>query len=414
MRQRRGVNLQSIKWQNRGVVLETLWRQQPLARKDLAARTHLTAATLTNIVTEFIDAGIVQEVGPGEPGRGRRPTLLRFAADSAFIIGVNLSRTSVDVGVFNMALDCLHLITHPVDVYQAQPVPDTLADLIRQALVESAIDVTHAAGIGVSGFGPLGAKDDVRPSPPSFAQWNRLPLVDLLGKSFQLPVWIENDANADALAELWLGAGRSYSNFIYVVSHSGLGAGVILNGRLFKGSTGIAGELGHTSIDPYGPHCDCGNRGCVELYSNEPAIVRYVCDRFKAGRSTGLTQSAGNQLEDLTLDRVINAALDGDDLAREAIVQACHALGLSLVSAVNLLDPEAIIIGHKLNRTGTMGLSVIRAVVQERAFPQAASNLEILTGELTEFVSVTGAACCALSGLFQEPHHLLAGSFSDL
>lgn len=404
MRQPKGANLQSVKWQNRAVVLETLWRHQPIARKDLAARTQLTAATLTNIIAEFVDTGIVHEIGPGEPGRGRRPTLLTFVADSAYVVGLNLSRTDISVGVFDIGLDCHHLITRPATIATSSSLAETLIDLVHLAIDQSQIDPDRIAGIGISAMGPLSAKDGIIFSPPTFSQWSNVPLGTLMSDTFDRPVWLENDANADALAEHWLGAGKPYNNFIYVESHSGLGAGIILNGRLFTGSNGIAGELGHTSIDRNGPRCDCGNFGCVELYSSGPAIIRRVREEFKAGKPTQLTLCAGNDLERLTFDQIIQAAQDSDPLAVDVIQEASHALGLGLVNAVNLIDPEAVIIGHRLNRTGDICLAPIREVIQAQAFPQAATNLIILAGDLTESVGVTGAACCALNGVFQQPY----------
>ncbi len=407
MRQRRGVNLQSVKWQNRGVVLETLWRHQPLSRKDLADRTHLTAATLTNIIAEFLAFGIVQEIGPGEPGRGRRPTLLSLVPDSAYVVGINISRTDINVGIFDMALDRQHLLVFPVDITVPLAMIDVLVELIQRAIDESEVEVECVVGIGISGFGPLGRLEEEAVTGATLDHWSKLPLRQALRQAFRLPVWIENDANADTLAEYWLGAGKPFNNFLYVESHSGLGAGVIWNGRLYTGCSGIAGELGHTSVNPQGPQCACGNYGCVELYSSGPAIVRRVRECHAGGRLTTLIDVAGPDLAALTFDHVIQAARQDDPLAREVIDAACHALGLSLVTAVNLLDPEAIIIGYELNRMGDECLRPIRALINERAFPQAAANVHILAGELTEFVGLTGAACCALNGVFQEPYLLL-------
>jgi glucokinase len=177
-----------------------------------------------------------------------------------------------------------------------------------------------------------------------------------------------------------------------------------LNGRLYTGYTGVAGELGHTSIDFQGPRCACGNRGCVELYSSGPAIVRRVQQAY-AGATNGIW--AENGLTDLTFDQVILAAKDGDRVCIAALQDAARALAQSLVNVINLIDPEAIIIGYKLNEAGEICLDPIREVIHQQAIPQAAAHGAILTSELQSPVGVTGAACRALSGLLQNPALLL-------
>jgi predicted NBD/HSP70 family sugar kinase len=403
----RGANLQSVKWQNRAVVLETLWRYQPLSRKDLAQRTRLTAATLTNIVSELIDAEIVQEVGLGEQKLGRRPMMLTFIADHYYLIGVNLSRTDLSIAVFDMMLHVQYRLECPITTRIGGGTAETLIHLIRQAIQESGVDPGRIIAIGISSPGPLSVEEGVIYAPPSFSEWSNLPLGKLTEQAFNLPVWLENDANANALAEHWLGAGRSFNNFIYVENHSGVGSGIILEGRLFSGSAGVASELGHTSIDRHGPRCPCGNYGCVELYSSGPAVVANVRERHARGAPTLLAETGGDDLCSLTLDQVILAALHGDRLAIEVVQEASRALALGLVNAINLIDPEAVIIGHKFSRLGEICLGPVREIIQQQAWPRVAARMNILASRIPEPVAVTGAACRALSGLLQDPSLLM-------
>lgn len=403
-----GTNLQSVKWQNRAAVLETLWRRQPLSRKDLADHTHLTAATLTNIVAELLDAGIVQEIGHGAQKLGRRPMMLSFVADSYYLVGVNLSRTDLSIALFDMMLQVQYLLVRPCGL-RIGDAAETLIYLIHQAIEESGLPPQRIIGIGISSPGPLSVKEGVIYAPPHFAEWSNVPLGKLMQQAFNLPVWLENDANANALAEHWLGAGRNYNNFIYVENHSGLGSGIVLDGRLFNGSAGVAAELGHTSIDRHGPRCPCGNYGCVELYASGPAIVAQVQHAHAAGMPTSLVRVAGPDLRTLTFDHVIEAAQAGDPLAADTLREASRALGLGLVNAINLIDPEAVIIGHKLNAAGELALDPIRQVISQQAIPQAAARLNILASQIPEPVGVTGAACHALSSLLRDSHYLLHG-----
>ncbi|MBI5957214.1 MAG: ROK family transcriptional regulator [Chloroflexi bacterium] len=402
----RGANLEQVKWQNRAVVLETLWRFQPLSRKDLAERTHLTAATLTNIVSELIAAGLVHEVGLGEQLLGRRPMMLSFAPEGYMLIGANLSRTELSIALFDLLLRVHYVLIRPIN-FRVGSAAETLIHLIGQVITLSKVEPARVLAIGISSPGPLSVEQGVIYAPPQFSDWSNLPLGRLVEQAFNLPVWLENDANANALAELWLGAGRAYNSFIYVESHSGVGSGIILDGRLYAGSAGVGSELGHTSIDRHGPRCPCGNYGCLELYASGPAMIERARTLYHNEEPTRLIHLAGPNLRDLTLDHLIDAALEGDSLALHVIQDACRSLGAGLVNAINLLDPEAVIVGHKLNRLGELALAPIRDVIQQQAIPQAAARPNILVSQRPEPVAVTGAACRALSGLLHRPDLLL-------
>lgn len=400
---RQGSNLQRVKWQNRAAVLQTLWRYQPLSRKDLADRTRLTPATLTNIIANYLATGVLREIGLGEQTVGRRPMMLSFVPEYGHIVGVNLSRQRLRIAIFDMRLRIHCTNDWPIDTRIAGDAADTLIALVRQVIAESGIDLRQIRAIGISSPGPLSVAEGVIYAPPDFDEWSNLPLGKRVQQAFDLPVWLENDSNANALAEQWIGAGQTVNSFIYVENHTGVGSGIILNGRLFTGSAGIASELGHTSIDRNGPRCPCGNYGCVELYSSGSAIVQQIRDAHRTGTPTALTQVAGPTLASLTFDHVLDAARHGDALAVKVLRDASRAVGLGLVNAINLIDPEAVIIGHKLNKAPEICLPVIREVIRQQAVPQAAARLNVLSSALSEPIDVTGAACRALSGLLQRP-----------
>lgn len=404
---RQGSNLQHVKWQNRAAVLQTLWRYQPLSRKDLADRTHLTPATLTNIIADYLATGLLQEIGLGEQTVGRRPMMLSFVPEYGTIVGVNLSRQRLRIALFDLRLRMLQLNDWPIDTRIAGgDAADTLIALLRQVIDESGAGPGAIRAIGISSPGPLSMAEGVIYAPPHFDEWSNLPLGQRVQQAFELPVWLENDSNANALAEQWIGAGQTFNDFIYVENHTGVGSGIILNGRLFTGSAGIASELGHTSIDRHGPRCQCGNYGCVELYSSGTAIVQQTRARHAAGRDTALTATAGPDLTLVSFDHILDAARAGDALAIDVLRDASRAVGLGLVNAINLIDPEAVIIGHKLNKVPDICLPVINDVIQEQTIPQAAARLNVLSSALSEPIDVTGAACRALSGLLQRPELL--------
>ena len=280
----------------------------------------------------------------------------------------------------------------------------TLADEGPQAVIErifSAIDYTlnlsnldpsQLDSISIAAAGAISIDTGVVTSSPNLPGWHNIPLRDIVNKKYNVNTLLINDASAAALGEHRFGAGKGANNLIYITVSTGIGGGIIINGKLYNGSSGSAGEIGHMTIDVNGPRCHCGNIGCLEALASGTAVAREAIRRIKQGRQSSLTKI---MVEDITAEKVGAAAEDGDPLALEVISEAATYLGVGMVNLVNIFNPEIIIVGGGMAKMGDLLLEPAREVVRERAFSLSAQMVRIVPAQLGDDAGVLGAAAFA-------------------
>ena len=244
-------------------------------------------------------------------------------------------------------------------------------------------------GLGVGAPGPLDPRSGVVFEPPNLAGWRDVPLAAMLQEAAGIPTWVENDANAAALAEAWVGVGTGVRDLIYITVSTGIGGGLILDGELYHGVSGTAGEVGHMTVEPEGPLCGCGRRGHLEAVASGGAIARMAQEAVRAGRETRLSALPSQAL---TAEAVAEAAAQGDALAREIYARAGSYIGLAVASLVNVLNPAMVVFGGGVSKAGDLLLEPVRRVVRERAFRRPAQAAQIVPAGLGDDVGVIGAA----------------------
>jgi len=265
-----------------------------------------------------------------------------------YFVGVDVGGTKVAAGLVNSAGEIAHRVRVPM------PAADAAAGL---AAVTSAIDTVRAAanpnlespspisGIGICAPGPLDPRTGVVINPPNLPGWRNFPLAELVSKTYSQPVRLDNDGNAAALAEALWGAGRGYGNVFCATIGTGIGTGIVFDGRIYHGRTGAAAEGGHMTIDYRGPRCGCGKLGCIEAFASGPAIARRACEKIASGRSSALLEYADGDLDRITSEMVGRASVAGDPLAKEILHETTLFLTVWLGNIVDLLEPDVVIIG---------------------------------------------------------------------
>jgi glucokinase len=268
-------------------------------------------------------------------------------SDPCFI-GVDVGGTKVAAGLVDSKGEISHQTRTPMVA------TDAAAGL---AAVTAAIDSVSAAvklnkasqrlisGIGICAPGPLCPRTGVVINPPNLPGWRNFPLAELVSKAYHLPVRVDNDGNAAALAEALWGAGRGYRNIFCATVGTGIGTGIVFDRRIYHGRTGAAAEGGHITIDYRGPRCACGKLGCIEALASGPAIARRASEKIAAGRSSSILEQAGGRLEQITSEMVGRAYLAGDLLAKEVLQETTMYLTVWLGNIVDLLEPDVMIIG---------------------------------------------------------------------
>jgi glucokinase len=271
-----------------------------------------------------------------------------------------------------------------------QAVIGRIVDSVRAALATASATKADLAAVAVVSPGPVDQVRGLVRNPPNLPGWESVPVVQILKDALGVRVILENDADAAALGEHAFGAGRDFRNMIFITVSSGIGGGIIVDGRIYRGATGAAGEVGHMVLDEAGPACGCGQRGCLEALASGTAIAARAA-ALAAGGATPLLARLAGESAPLTAEAVQRAALDGDAVAQRVIREAGHYLGLGVVNLVHVLNPNGIVIGGGVSHMGDLILEPAREVVRQRCFPLSQEGLRIVAGVLGDRAGALGA-----------------------
>jgi glucokinase len=263
------------------------------------------------------------------------------------------------------------------------------------ALGEAGVAAEDLSAVGVGAPGLSNPETGVLYTSPNLPGWRDVPLRDMIEAGLGRKAFIINDANAAAVGELHYGAARGARNFIYITVSTGIGGGIIVDGRIYTGAAGAAGELGHMVIDDEGPKCNCGNRGCWETLASGTALAREARLRIEGGAKTSILECAGGDIDEINAEAVHRAAQQGDSLAKELIARTAYYLGVGLANLVNIFNPEVIVIGGGLSHIGDMLLEPACEEAGRRAFPQSFRGVRFARAELGPNSGVIGAAAYA-------------------
>jgi glucokinase len=250
--------------------------------------------------------------------------------------------------------------------------------------------------ISIAAPGPLDPWKGIIHQAPNLPGWREVPLADIIHRTFKVPVHLNNDANLAALGEHRFGAGQGASDLIYITISTGIGGGIISQGRLLVGAKGLAGEVGHITLEPQGPPCGCGDRGHLEALASGPAIARRAVEEMEKGTETSITRLVEGELSKVTAKVVAQAAQEGDPLANSIFKEAGFYIGLGVTNLLHILNPELVIIGGGVSKAGDLLFDPIRATVKERAIPSIKEGVKIVPAALGDDVGLLGAAAFAL------------------
>ena len=276
-----------------------------------------------------------------------------------------------------------------------EAVINRILSAIDHLLNQRNINLPQLYGISIAAAGAIDFEKGLITSSPHLPGWHDVPLRDIVKEKYKVNTFLINEANAAALGEHYFGVGQGVNNLILLTVGTGIGGGIIINGRLYSGANGSAGEIGHITIDVNGPRCNCGNTGCLEALVSGTAVAKEAIERIRQGGMSSLTEIVGGKIENITAEKVSLAAQGGDSLASEVILKAATYLGVGLVNLVNIFNPEMIIIGGGMAKMGELLLNPARQVVREKAFQLPAQAVQIVFAQLGDDAGVLGAAVFA-------------------
>lgn len=379
-------------------VLRLIWDERAISRADIARRTGLSRSTVSEVVTELLATRLVDEAGEGASSGGRRPIVLEFQDDACVILGVDMGATHVSVALTDLRGRVLAWENRPFPVRSdPEGTRALIAEFCAECLRSWGGDPTRLVGIGIAVPCPVDPRHQDRFSTHVLPAWKGRAGFEALGARFGAPIFIDNDANLGAVAERWWGAGRGFDDFTYIKVATGVGAGHMVGGRIARGASGVAGEIGHMAIDLSGDPCDCGNRGCLQTFVGASSLVKRARQLLPEYPTSVLHQGA------LTIDAIENAALADDPLAIHVISTAADYLGIAVAGVLNLMNPGAVIIGGGIARLGERLLVPLRETVLRRTFVSSVAASEIMSSALGPRSIAIGAATIVLEAALGDP-----------
>jgi len=393
----KGTNLEDVLEINRSLILRLLRQTQASTRVELARASGLRQSTVTNIIHDLMNWNLVTETGTIHGNKGRRSISLSLDDRLYRVIGLRLARRFVSAGLFTLdgtLKSSRHQAIEPIEGYQQAlaTMKSLVADLLKEC-------EGRVAGIGLATPGPLFRHQGRIALMTYFPGWDRVSIQEDLQRTFQLPVYIEHDANAAALAEWNFGPGtRRNGTMIYVAAGQGIGSGIIIDGVLYEGKLGTAGEIGHMSISLDGPRCECGHNGCLELYCSITALLRMIREELPTHSESTLARRASINAKD-----VFTAADAGDTLAREVVRKVGRFLGFGLVNVINVFNPQHIIIGDELAQAGPVLLEAVHESVKEHTLRQIYEDVSIELSTFSLDPVVVGASALVVEELLAKP-----------
>jgi glucokinase-like ROK family protein len=399
---------------NTHIILNLIRQEGSISRAEIAKRTQLSRSTVSNIITALLEHGVVAEAGTGPSRVGRRPIMVNFNYQAGYVVGVDLGANHLLTLVTDLEGRVLAENERPVSVAAGPDVVlPALVSAIDEIVREAGVEMERVIGVGVGVPGPLDNRRGTLIMPPIMPGWHNFKFQACLEQRINKPIYIDNDANLGAIGERWRGAGQGYDHLAYIKIGTGIGCGLILDGQIYRGFAGSAGEIGHMSIEEDGPICTCGNYGCLESLAGGRAIARAALaasNRAQALVVPAAAQASDRRFAAATLpsaepgvEQVVRAALAGDEVSIEVLQVTGRRIGVAIANLINLLNPGLVIIGGGVSLAGDLLLEPIRQTVARRVLPVAMQYTRIVQAQLGREAIGIGAATLVLQQSFKSP-----------
>jgi predicted NBD/HSP70 family sugar kinase len=370
----------ALRGANRQRVLDVLARDGAVSQTELARRTGLSRATVFNIVGDLREAGVVSVTD--QVRRGRRVTEVMFSRRAGLVLGIDLDHQHLRVAVADLSHRLLgERLTEVSGDDSADSTMAVASEFVEEVLEDLEASHAEVLAVGMALPAPIDPRTGEVGSSAILPGWDGVPAAAAMAYRLGMPVLVDNDANLGALAEVTWGGSRGCDHLVYLKLGAGVGAGLVLDGRIYRGAAGTAGEIGHTTVDEHGALCRCGNRGCLESFVGSDALL-------------SLMRAAHDDV--LDLDDLVRVARDGAAGGQRVLADAGRFVGSALANLCNVLAPSRIVVGGELAAAGDLLLDPMRDVVRRQAIRAAAASVDIVASELGDRSEVLGALALVL------------------
>jgi N-acetylglucosamine repressor len=367
------------------------------SRVELARITGASVASMTGMVRRLIRKGLVVESGKSSGSLGRKPVSLTLRKELGHVIGVDLGSFLTRVVVADISGNLLYKLELPTQMAEGrQAVIRRTFDAVHRAIRESSLKRETLKGIGMAHSGVIDTQKGIVlcfPRPGQMTEWRNVPLRDMLEKEFAVPSALDDSARMMALAEKCFGLGRELNDALFIEVGMGIGASIFIDGKLYRGPGGSAGEFGHMTVDESGPLCSCGNRGCLEAMASCAAIIYAVSSAIEQGVNSRLPEMVDGSLDRIGVEVIVQAAQENDTLSVRVLHEAISRIGVMLADVINLLNPDCVVFAGPLFRHGgDFLLDQLKDVVRRRALEKSAREAKLRISSLGSEAAALGAA----------------------
>lgn len=391
---------------NLSSVLRYIHSNAPISRAQLAGVTGLNKSTVSSLIDELVERGLVRQTGLETSGTGRPATLLELNPWAGCIIGVEYGVDFVTVILANFGGEVIWRSHQNADPAEGQELTTAkVFELVDQAIEVCELRQARLLGLGIATPGTVQVEEGFLIYAPNL-DWRNIPFAQIYHHRYpNLPVYVDNDANAAAVGEHLFGAAQRVQDFVFLFAGVGIGAGLFLNGNLYRGQSGYAGEIGHSMFmaESFQLPCHCGNRGCWETYASQLSIIERVRSQLQARRSSSITNYMSDPNAPLTLDPIKQAAESGDNVALEVLHEAGQAMGIGVANVINIFNPSLVVIGGPLSMVGQFMLPGIQESIELHTLPEIRQLAQVVLSASGPDASVIGAVATVVEAIFSKP-----------
>jgi predicted NBD/HSP70 family sugar kinase len=378
-------NQQVVKRNNKSLVLQMIKDQAPLSRADISQRTGLNKSTVSSLVNELLDDELVYETGPGESSGGRRPVLLLFNQIAGYSIGIDIGVNYLLGILTDLQGKIVYEKNIPLNELDFQKVTIQVKEFIHHLIEETPASRYGVVGIGIGVPGMVNKEGEILLAPN--LGWKNTLLKQELEIEFDLPVIIENEANAGAYGEMRFGVGQLSENIVYISASIGIGVGLILKSELYRGKNGFSGESGHMLIDINGRTCSCGRNGCWEAYASEHALIKESNELFE---------------KEMSLEELIEEANKANIEVTQLFQRVGQYMGYGITNLVNTLNPQQVIIGNRMTMAKDYLNDSVKDAIFKQSLPFHHQDLSITFSELTIYSAALGVSAFVVENFFKQ------------
>ncbi|MFV2049394.1 ROK family protein [Metabacillus litoralis] len=377
-------NQHLVKKNNKALVLQLIMHREPISRADIAQISGLHKATVSSLVNELLEEELIYESGPGESSGGRRPVILHFNKVAGYAIGIDIGANYVLSVLTDLKGNIVLEKNHAVTLTPYPTIMNLVKSMIQSLMTEMPQSRYGVVGIGVGVPGIVNKEGTVLLAPN--LGWKNTNLKLDLEELFEVPVIVENEANAGAFCEQKFGAGKDYENMVYISAGIGIGVGIFLNRELYQGKNGFSGEMGHMIIDMNGKPCNCGSKGCWEAYASEHALLEQA---------------------ESSIETVLELAKNHDQTAQDLFKEIGKYLGIGINNIINTFNPDQVIIGNRLALAREWIEEPIKTTIENHTLTHHQNELQLDFSKLEQYSTVLGVSAFAVESFIKEDSKVL-------